>query len=446
MTSRMSPANMPSASDLPRPLVESDLHEPIVLYQGTRTCRFPSGRSVSLMTEVAFHWLPSPEVRASAFGDLDEESRTELFRLMQTQPGEPHLEMDSPSLDELEPFSVARPRLPEPDSPFSTAPRLPREVGHRGSRPDTLTFNIINGPQFWGPVVVNAEGWEIRIDSARNSGRLRTAASDSAGYCTTHQGTLRRVRGGRFAIGAANRVITAINLWMTLLAGRWVGTSLPVASLRGQVAWASWEGPDLVDRSTGTASWFDPTQTKAAAALLPEMIRRCQDPFESSLLRRALWFLVLANHGVPVDVGFTMAVTGLDLLGWAVLVQSGFIKEDDWIRKMKAREKMDRLLTWAQIPTAVPSELRALRKAKPGMSGPECVANLRNDFIHPKPTKKPLPPKAYVDTWLLAAWYLELVTLRWLGYSGRYRPRMAANRWVGATQPLPWAPTAPPES
>ncbi len=39
----------------------------------------------------------------------------------------------------------------------------------------------------------------------------------------------------------------------------------------------------------------------------------------------------------------------------------------------------------------------------------------------------------------LACWYVELVLLRRLGYTGRISNRLEPDHWVGQTVPAPWA-------
>ena len=66
---------------------------------------------------------------------------------------------------------------------------------------------------------------------------------------------------------------------------------------------------------------------------------------------------------------------------------------------------------------------------------------MRNDVMHPTRTKR---TKWSFYQWSeahsLAVHFPELALLAYVGYRGRYRPRIAANRWLGYTEdvPLDW--------
>ena len=67
--------------------------------------------------------------------------------------------------------------------------------------------------------------------------------------------------------------------------------------------------------------------------------------------------------------------------------------------------------------------------------GPKALSVIRSRLVHPGKSE-PLP---YYDAWKLAAWYLELVLLRVVGFSGEYSNRTSASRRVGQVEPVPWA-------
>lgn len=441
------PRPLSTATDnLPRPPLEQSLHEPIPLHEGTLDARSVSGSSVELAARVYLDWLPTPRIVADVAGHIPDDERHIFLELIaQGASTDPRLVVEAPSLSEVsQPSTLSD--LPSVGGNVTftgNAELSSRDLGRRGSRPDTITFNVVNGPELWrASQDLTAAGWVLKLEESADNRALRREASATGGYCTTHRGTLRRIRGGRFTVTEGERVLKALSLFLTFLAGRWVGTALPIGSVAGKKVWESWGDPSLVDRYRGTLTWFDQTETSAALALFPKFLELIADPNEFAVLRRAISFLVLANRGVPVDPGFSLAVSGLEFLGWHTQVTHGPLTSKKWDEKMYARQRIDHLLGWASIPSSLPSELNELRKALPGKSGPECVVTLRNRFIHPRPTDTRHPFDAYVEGWLLAAWYLELVILFWLGYEGRYMPRLAANRWTGATEAMPWQPTS----
>ena len=101
-----------------------------------------------------------------------------------------------------------------------------------------------------------------------------------------------------------------------------------------------------------------------------------------------------------------------------------------------------KLLDMCWIPRAIPAEFTNARRT--GHDGPKILATARNDFIHPSRIHPAGGSGGYnidtlIEAWELAAWYLELVIMWWLGYDGEYKRRTDPNRWVGVTEKVPWA-------
>lgn len=103
-----------------------------------------------------------------------------------------------------------------------------------------------------------------------------------------------------------------------------------------------------------------------------------------------------------------------------------------------------------RVSTAVPSafvnlaavvqQLNAARK--PGEArrdGLGCVIKMRNDVMHPARTKRTgWPAYQWPGAHSLAVHFLELALLAYVGYRGRYHPRIPANRWLGYAEDVPW--------
>ncbi len=425
---------------VPRGPMESGLHEPVALHEGPLTVHDDSDTPGEWDGRVFLTWLPSPRVVAEGAGHLPKHVRLSPALFDRAFPASP------PSLSKVSyPVSVTDlPPLSTSVSAHFDLELRPPELGRRGSRPDAPTFNVINGPDLRGEQTLQAEGWIVTLSPRHNLNGFGKELAEAGGFGTTHTATVRRIRGGRFSMAAAERVRFGLAMFLTFIAGRTVGTWLPVASLKGQKVWESWESPTHCDPARGAFSWFDVSQRTAAPTLWPAFLRLWLDADQHDALRGAISFSVLANKGVPAEVGLSLAVSGLDLLGWQVLVLHGPISRGVWEGEHTSW-RIEQVLNWASIPTNAPAELRALRHAFPNNTGPEAVTKTRNNFIHRRPHRGSLPFDATIDVWLLAAWYLELSLLNWLGYTGQYKSRLDPNRWVGATKPVPWAvsPTSP---
>ena len=64
---------------------------------------------------------------------------------------------------------------------------------------------------------------------------------------------------------------------------------------------------------------------------------------------------------------------------------------------------------------------------------------MRNDVMHPTRTKRTKwSAYQWSEAHILAVHFLELALLAYVGYRGRYHPRISANRWLGYTEDVPW--------
>ena len=105
------------------------------------------------------------------------------------------------------------------------------------------------------------------------------------------------------------------------------------------------------------------------------------------------------------------------------------------------------LLQWAGIPPEIPDELPALadRAAAVGQAGwerPEVLFKIRNDLLHPpRHVTDPKWPDfdQLLAAWQLGTWYLELIVLRCLGYTGEYRSRLRLGGWENHVELVPWS-------
>jgi hypothetical protein len=137
-----------------------------------------------------------------------------------------------------------------------------------------------------------------------------------------------------------------------------------------------------------------------------------------------------------VDGGLVLLLSALERLSWQRFVIDGGVPSGEF-DQLKAGQRLRRLLEDCGIPVAVPAGLGALASeaSRRGWDGPWAIAVARDLLVHPKG----LQPLPWHELWGLARWYVELVLLRMLGFSGEYSNRTLARRFVGAVERVPWA-------
>ena len=120
---------------------------------------------------------------------------------------------------------------------------------------------------------------------------------------------------------------------------------------------------------------------------------------------------------------------------------------------MKAEPQIRELLNMSdcRIDTAIPSAFDNLaavaqqlhadtQPGQPVRDGLGCIIKMRNDVIHPTRAKRvKWSSYQWVEAWTLTVHFLELGLLAYIGYGGQIHPRIAANRWAGYVESVPWA-------
>ena len=127
-------------------------------------------------------------------------------------------------------------------------------------------------------------------------------------------------------------------------------------------------------------------------------------------------------------------------MAWHLLVNDRGVLSRGAFKNLKAAGQLRRLVKDSGIPLDTPSDLKRLTGMTTGgrqpIDGPDWIAQLRNDFVHPPRGGQSARTSArMVDAWLLSMWYLELALLSLMDFKGDYRSRLNA----GEVSRLPWS-------
>jgi hypothetical protein len=127
-------------------------------------------------------------------------------------------------------------------------------------------------------------------------------------------------------------------------------------------------------------------------------------------------------------------------MAWHLLVNDRKVLSADGFAKLPAADQLRLLVSTCGILLETPSALQQLAamrtQGRQGTDGPDRIAWLRNDFVHPpRGGSSPRTHDRIVDAWLLSVWYLELALLSLMGQSGTYLCRLTS----GEISSLPWS-------
>ncbi|MER9338760.1 hypothetical protein NKJ06_33365 [Mesorhizobium sp. M0293] len=172
------------------------------------------------------------------------------------------------------------------------------------------------------------------------------------------------------------------------------------------------------------------------AGVYPGFAKILHDPQFGAAVSAALYWYLRSNRagdGAGVDSGLILSQAALERLALAVLTANGLPVP------RYAAEKLRAACRYLKIPTALPRDLKQLRKAKRAgdlAGGPDAAVKIRNELVHPNRRMKSATGPLISQGWQLAQWYIEVFLLKLCGYSGIYSNRLSP-RWVGEVEKLP---------
>jgi hypothetical protein len=331
--------------------------------------------------------------------------------------------------------------------------REPIAVGHSNDLSE-VHFDLINFPSFWAlsspstrlpdnQLDVAADGWRVEIRPARHSPEIE--AFRSTLYSVTHSCVIRRHNDEAFTSEQAQNLLNVLHDALSFAAGRWVTAAL----VRGfgsdqQVLWTEWGTRPLHPNLGTVETWFDTHHANVLSEILPGFLQLQNDAERAETFHSALyWYNRSTGLGSGVDGGIILLQAALELLSWQTFVRDRKALSPDGFGRLPADDQLRLLIESSGIPTSVPvglSDLAVKAKEMNWSDGPKALTGVRNLLTHPERHKhlKHLP---FYDAWRLAEWYVELVLLRMLNFSGEYSNRTKAQGWVGSVDRVPWAST-----
>ncbi|MGW7569098.1 hypothetical protein ACWGJV_22825 [Streptomyces tendae] len=304
-----------------------------------------------------------------------------------------------------------------------------------------------------GRSVYEADGWRITLDVRPDHKAVFSDVRQADVYVMTHVMEIRRLSGNTFTAAEVTPVLDALHVGLSFALGRWVAPALPVGQNdQGQTVWGQW-GPMLCDPARRLSSgWWYLEDQASLADLLACLLPAFRDPEKGQALRLQMQYAItaLADRGF-VEQRIMSGAAGLEHVMWQELVLSGHLTEAEYAsRAWPAHRKLRTVLADAGVDLAVGLErLPAAAAFAAGqqvsgarlVDGADVVTRVRNRLVHPKETQEPVyGVKGLVtESWLLTRHYLALLVLHSIGYRGSYQDLSRTHRWVGETEPVPWA-------
>ncbi len=329
-----------------------------------------------------------------------------------------------------------------------------------------LDFHIPNFPNYHGNVIKSSTGglrsgrmelhadvWSIIIDNLDGTDVLTKSLKENGGHAITHTGKLKSHDNAPFQLSEAEAIMECLSFYLSFISGRWSPPILWVGkqsldSKNIQIIPANLR----LDSWKSTNSWCNINGIKVAndiRALFPSFLNKFKA--EHELFRLSVsWYLEVLSDDLVSDSRIILTQAALELLALSIPPLYG------QKAKGKAEHRLRGLLQLV-VPTvslAVPSSLARLTAVldeepakswnKSNSGHADCasvIVSVRNLIAHPARTlaEKGLlrNTMALYEASQLGVWFLEVVLLGWLSYSGRYRSRLKRFGWAGEGEPFP---------
>jgi hypothetical protein len=296
-------------------------------------------------------------------------------------------------------------------------------VGTTGEpRLKRILFHVPNLPEFAGKTVGNHsavrsssctlknESWNVRLDARLDLPSLQRELSELGGYAVTHIGELTRRADHSFTAAEAIEFLESLYWYLSFVRGSWTAPMMCVGEGSDGAAWRYFRTVN-VEPWNEHPSWCDRKSWPLAAKAFSEYARLWKNPVWNQGLKVVIAFYLAANRPRPLETAIASAQSGLELLGWLRLVETGEVDEDKWTSfGYSGAEKIRRVLALARIDPAIPHEFRSLSRLDAlWEDGPAVVAGVRNQLVHPRMRNGRLGPtlSTLMQTRMMSRGYLE---------------------------------------
>ncbi|MFQ4136801.1 hypothetical protein PGN35_010820 [Nodosilinea sp. PGN35] len=434
-------------SDFPDPIPSylpiGLLEESITLYDGE--IHFKQGENSFIANgQIRVAWLPTPRLQFEAINPLPEQIKSLAQRedlLLQLVDGkkisrgiitERKTGSRSTTLSGIIGEQVDWPTDVPINHVLFILPNFQKLVGMPIQFSDKTSSNRLE---------LRHSGWVITLDAVENQDEVFKLLEFHHGFGVTHFGKLEREDGEDFNLEDFLSILEALNWYSSFAIGQWTGFCLPVGfSNSGEKIWQSWSLSKL-GPFTRQSSWLGwGSRRNIFEESFSGFLELWHDENWQEIVKLAIhWYIEANSQRGSIEGSIILSQTALELLASAILVENSDLISAEEFDKSPAFEKIRGVLSWAQIPAEVPSDLPLLQEK--WVDGAKAITEIRNKLTHPKKKNRKkfllLSRDIKINAWKLSLLYLELVLLKLFKHQGRYANRIR-RKFVGDTEQVPW--------
>lgn len=299
-------------------------------------------------------------------------------------------------------------------------------------------------------IVLEYNGYEIVIMATRETEQTMKLLKQRGGRAITHTGRIRKSDGSLLNPDETTELLFILNQFLSFAMGSWTSPILPVAYDASHVrVWESW-GLRKINSWKRHQSWLDDHHAEILTPVFQGFTRLWNDATWSETLKASIYWYVFSNMRVAnVDGSIILSQAALERIAWIYLTKHTRKLSKTKAKDLSTAQKVTEVLNDCRIPINLPSNytrLAAYAAASACADGPQTIASIRNNLVHPVNRAKGsgviMDGLFYQEALSLYMWYIELLLLYLMGFSGSYSNRINA-KWVGEVEAVPWASPPP---
>ena len=335
------------------------------------------------------------------------------------------------------------------------------EVGERDAALIRLIAHWVNLPRIWPTEAVRtidadgmpkfaarwqmqAEGWELRIDSRPDLDEVLRACKQDRSFAVTHVMEVRRLDRSTFTGQEVNELLEALQFAVSFALSRWSCPAAPVGYTEADdLAWSVWRPLFCDQPGRGTGGWWFEQRGEDLAQTVAGFLQHWQNDKLREPLKFAATSAIVAGESGFVEQRLVTATSALEHLCWVTDVLEGDFSATSFAKGRDAGDRLRALLTGINVCCELREDrtptLLSFAQEHELRDGPAAVMRVRNRLVHPKDTRSIYDYKGLVaEASRLATRYLDLVVLHRIGFTGEVADRTRIRGWHGETEPVPW--------
>ena len=311
---------------------------------------------------------------------------------------------------------------------FKDIPGIRHSAKNAGSTRYTITH-----------IDLQNKDWEVEIKSLTQTSDIYKKLKETGGFGLTHIGCIKRKDGSSFDGKSAQNILTALDYFLSFVNGCWCHPVLAIGlDKNNKRVWEVWSYPSHAWKYT--PSWFDPPSCEHLSSLFTGFMAKWNDENWRDAIEKTFYWYLTSNNLREIDAGIILTQAAIERLSYEYAVKDRKLVESKGFKDLRASNQFRLLFSSLDIPIDIPKPCAGISKiAKQShwLDSPHAMTEIRNSLIHPENKKRDQFKDAYLETWCLGLWYLELALLRIFNYKGTYRNRLTA-KWHGEVEDVPW--------